>query len=180
MNRLPLRYRIHFLVGDTRLGRSVFRRFEESADIRQLRQDEADLDAFFRQHFRAAEPANDMWPQIARRLDEPGTRPLPFAAPLRPAPRTILTAAAAVLLVTALVLLTPWSPGPSRQEILSTIDSRYQTIWAVDAASQTNPFDGNGILESTADENPFQAAGGPAAASLRLDENPFRRLIQQD
>ncbi|NLI47365.1 MAG: hypothetical protein GX414_09685 [Acidobacteria bacterium] len=138
------------------------------------------MDAFFQQHFRAAEPATDMWPQIARRLDKPGARAVPFAASLRPASRTILTAAAAVLLVTTLVLLTPRSPGPSRQEILSAIDSRYQTIWAVDAATQTNPFDGNGILETTADENPFQTAGGPVTASMRLDENPFRRLIQQD
>ena len=158
----------------------VFRRFEESSDIRRLRREEAEVDTFFRQHFQAAEPSSDMWPQIARRLAEPGGRAVSFATPGRLAPRAVLTAAAAVLLVAALAMLMPWSAGPSRQEMLSAIDSRYEAIWAVDAVSQTNPFDGSGILESTADENPFQIAGGSAAASLQLDENPFRQLIRHD
>jgi hypothetical protein len=157
----------------------MFRRLEESPDIAQLRRDERAVDDFFRQHYRAEEPAADLWPRITRQLATPVPSPAPFLSFNRPAPRLLLTAAAAVLLVAALVFITPWTPGPSRQEMLSAIDSRYEVIWTAAATVETNPFDGRGILESTADENPFQTATQPTAADPRPDDNPFRPLLEQ-
>jgi len=131
--------------------------------------------ALFKAHCTPVEPPPFLWNRIEARLQRPASAPVSrwsrFFQPARLYPVAAILVLA--LVASAVVFRIGW--GPSEADILANMEQSYQkTMFPL---GEENPFDGQGILESLPDENPFGQTAQTGPLPGTADGNPFSEAI---
>jgi|GEM_PF-3038726 len=143
-------------------------------------QEEKDLTALFRNHFRTEMPGPFLWQRIEGRL---ATAPAPVTGfrTFFPRPLTAL-AASVILLIFVCSAVLVLDTGPSREAMLAAIDAQYgQTLAQFDDLDH-NPFNGRLNQLGASDQNPFLSAEGTEEESDPATNpfSPFKAMPTKD